>query len=240
LTQQFRDALDRFKQQLGVPVPLPLELDDAPFRPLVSQQRRFLEVVSQFEEVRNIVNRTEWAAEPEKLRQRLRETADASPLVRGTRFREEFPARWAAMEQLTNEQIRERIGRLRDERRVLLNQRTDLQVTGEKAPPDLAARLAAIERDLELLGFAQSLRNFEAKPWERPGADPARLAAARASAFRDAASDFAVLLGEARNERQTAGRNYPRPGWAGWTSSPMISTPPLLPPASRPWPTDWT
>ena len=59
-TQQLRDALDRFKQQLGVPTPVPIKLDDTDLRPLKDQQQRFLEIVNQFEDIRNIVNRADW------------------------------------------------------------------------------------------------------------------------------------------------------------------------------------
>jgi hypothetical protein len=52
-----------------------------------------------------------------------------------------------------------------------------------------------------LISFEQSMRKYLSKPWEKPGADAARQVAARASAYRDAVSDFVVALGEARNER---------------------------------------
>lgn len=201
-TQLLRDALDRFKLQLGVPTSLPLELDDRPFRPLVEQQGRFLEVVTQFEAIRDLANRNEWSLAPDQLRARLHQLADEAPLVAGTRFREQFPARWAAVTTLTNEQIAERVKALRAEARdIRFGKRTELEQSGQAVPPEMAARLVELDRDLDLLALEQSLRRFEAKPWERPGTDPARQAAARASAYRDAASDFAVVLGEARAER---------------------------------------
>jgi len=201
-TQLLRDALDRFKLQLGVPTSLPIELDDRPFRPLIEQQRRFLEVVSEYEAIREIANRADWSLEPELLRERLRRLAQDAPLVAGTRFREQFPVRWAAVAALSNDQLAERLKALKAEARDLrFGKRTELEQSGQAVPAEMAARIVELDRDVDLLLFEQALRRFEAKPWERPGADPARQAAARASAYRDAASDFSVVLGEARAER---------------------------------------
>lgn len=200
-TQQLQDAVDRFKQQLGVPISVPLQLDDAPMRPLKIQQARFLDIVNQFEEIRNLANRNEWIAEPEKLRERLLEQVRTAKLTDGTRFRSDFPKQWAALATQTDDQLEARSATLRAEKRDVLKIRTDAEMARKPAPPETGPRLEAIDRELELLELEKSMRRFLARAWERPGADPARVAAARASAFRDVVSDFAVVLGEARNER---------------------------------------
>lgn len=200
-TQQLRDALDRFKQQLGVPVSVPIELDDSELRPLRDQQGRFLEIVTQFEEVRNIINRTDFPTEPEKLRDRIRQYISEVPLLQGTQFRTTFPQRWAAIEVLTNEQIEAKLKELKAERDQLRTRRTNLDTSGQKVPDEIYRRLNDIEPEIDLFEFEESLRKYLAKPWERPGLDPARQAVARAAAYRDAASDLVVVIGEGRNER---------------------------------------
>lgn len=200
-TQQLQDALDRFKVQLGVPVSVPLALDNAALRPLIDQQRRFQEVVQNFEEIRALVNRPEWANDPGKLRARLRDLAANSPLVQNTRFREQFPRRWSAVEPLTDDELSNRDTEMRRERRTLIRQRTESESGGQMADPQWALRSQEIARGLELLNFERSLRRFESRFWEHGGLDAPRQLSARGSAYRDAVSDFAVNLGGARNER---------------------------------------
>src|SRR5262249_49279391 len=42
---QLRNNLDRFKIQLGVPPTVPVELDDAPIRPMTEQLGRFQRII---------------------------------------------------------------------------------------------------------------------------------------------------------------------------------------------------
>ncbi len=214
-TQLLRDALDRFKQQLGVPTPIPIQLDDSELRPLKEQQQRFLEIVNQFEDIRNIVNRSDWAAQPELIRQRLRQRIGEAPLLQNTRFRTSFPERWAAIEPWTNDQLQARKDELVTENRVVLKQRDEYVTRSEVPPPELNNKLELIRRELQLLEFERSLRAYLAKPWEVPGLDETRQAAIRASAYRDAASDFVVALGEARDERLAQVREH-------WPDLPAI------------------
>lgn len=48
----YRDALDRFKLQLGLPPSIPLELDETPMQPLIEQFQRYENVIQQFEAAR--------------------------------------------------------------------------------------------------------------------------------------------------------------------------------------------
>jgi outer membrane protein TolC len=201
ITQQLRDALDRFKQQLGVPVPVPIKLDDSELRPLKEQQQRFLEIVNQFEEVRDVVNRTDWANEPDTVRQRLRQRIGDAPLLKNTKFRTTFPERWSVVEQLSDDELKARTQQVTAERDAQLKARSALLGTSQEVPPELTVRIEKLQHELELFEFERSLRVFLAKPWLQPGIDEKRQASMRASLFRDAASDFVVCLGEARNER---------------------------------------
>lgn len=53
----YRDSLDRLKLQLGVPVPLRLELDDTPLDPMNRQLQRFEEVVRHYREAKEVAER---------------------------------------------------------------------------------------------------------------------------------------------------------------------------------------
>jgi hypothetical protein len=212
-TQQLSDALDRFKAQLGVPTSLPIQLDDVPFRPLVEQQQRFLQIVTQYEDIRSIINRTDWPAEPDKLRDRLLQLARETPLVRGTRFVEEFPRRLAEFEALTDQQLTDMRKALKTEQLSLLKKQTDAQAAGKSI--EFPLRLAEIERSVDLIALEESLRKYLAKPWERPGFDLRRLDSVRDTLYRDAVSNFIVVLGDARNQRVEKAREQ-------WPALPQV------------------
>lgn len=200
-TQEFRDAVDRFKLQLGVPPSVPIELDTSLLRPIIDQQNRFLNIVQQYEALRDYANRTDWPTEPDKLRGRLRDIARDSALVKGTKFGTAFPARWSALDALTNDQLADRRSKLLAERKDVLAKKTDAEAKQQVPDPALAARATDLDREIELLELERSLRAFEAGAWKRPGEDEARQASARASAYRDVIADFLVVLGESRAER---------------------------------------
>lgn len=204
-TLELRDALDRFKQQLGVPVSVPLDLDDGPLRPLTDQLQRFQEVIDQFEALREAAGEFNPKEDPAKLRDRLRALAFDSPLVRNTRFRDEFPARWKAWEDRTDDQLRQRLEELRAERKLLLQRKDDPKERQGFSEAD-RLRLAAVEREIDLGRFERSLRRYAVRPWARPNIDDARRRAEQATAFGDATDDFALVMSEARAERIDLGR----------------------------------
>src|SRR5207247_2251348 len=47
----YRNALDQFKQQLGLPMNVNLELNEDPLKPVLDQTRRFEDISAAFEEV---------------------------------------------------------------------------------------------------------------------------------------------------------------------------------------------
>lgn len=200
-TQELRDALDRFKFQLGVSPSIPIELDDSILRPLVAQQNRFLEIVRQYEDLRELANRQDWAAEPGKLRQRLREVATNSDFVRGTNFSRDFPTRWAAIEIISDQELADRLSKLRTERIDLRGKRTDAESQQKAVDPTITAHLAELERDVDLHEFEVSIRRYLSRPWERRDVDPAKVNAVRQSSYRDAVNDFIVVVGGARDDR---------------------------------------
>jgi hypothetical protein len=89
--------------------------------------------------------------------------------------------------------------KLGEERRVLLERRADR--LAKQLPEDAAesARVTQLEAELDLGGFEQALRAYEARTWANlPG--PAR-AAAQSAAFREVFNGFYQLILVARNER---------------------------------------
>ncbi|HEY1375457.1 MAG TPA: hypothetical protein VGF55_01625, partial [Gemmataceae bacterium] len=197
--QEYGNAIDQFKIQLGLPTRLPLQLDDTPLRPLTRQFRRYEDVFRQFDAA------TQAAADlgglaPGELRAALRRLARESALSRGTQFQRDFPARWAEVEPLTADALTARRRRLGEERRRLLDRRADLERSGQALSPEEEARLTQLDVDDEIAEFGQALRDYEAQPWAGL-ADPVRRREVQTIRFRIVINAFDLLLGQARNER---------------------------------------
>ena len=91
--QQYGNAIDQFKIQLGLPTALPIQLDEGPLRPLTRQFRRFEQVFRQFDEVTQASAGFE-SIEPARLRAELRKLVQDMALTQGTPFQKDFPVRW--------------------------------------------------------------------------------------------------------------------------------------------------
>lgn len=198
--QDLRDALDRFKQQLGLPPIVPLELDDTPLRPVIQQLRRFQQSIDQFDAVRVEAERLA-NADPSTVRAALRRIADTTGLVRGTQFRERFPQRWAEWERLSNDELEKRLSRVREERQKLLGRRSEAETGGRPLTPAERARLIEVDAETGVGRFEAQLRRYEAQPWRQPRLDEARQGALKAALFRDLVAEFVLVLSEARTER---------------------------------------
>jgi hypothetical protein len=132
-------------------------------------------------------------------RPRLRTLFTQSKAVRGTTFRTTIVQRWARWERLDDDAIRSELSHLADEQRDLLDRRARLEVEGKKLPAAGEAQLITLRADINLGRFEQKLRNYERRPWLKEPV--ARQVREQESAFRAVADDFALVIGEALEER---------------------------------------
>lgn len=207
--QQYQDSIDRFKLQLGLPTALLLELDDTPLRPLKEQFQRYEEVFREFGDA----SREATTLLPEKflprLRVELRRLFTSSGLVKGTDFRTRIAASWAAWEKLTAQELKTRLDRDGEERRKLLDAKAELEKAGKGLDPREQLRLQQLDFEIDLGNFELALRRYESQPWKAE-MDARRREQMRSQAFRNVASGFVLVLGEARNERlQKLRRQWP-------------------------------
>ncbi len=225
-SQGVRDSLDAFKLQLGLPANLPLELDDEPIDPIRQQLGRFQTIIDEFDAVRTQAGKLIALPDPRALRERLRRLATESRLVRGTRFRTDFPRRWSVWERRSAEELRQRQLANAEEYRRLLGAKAELEARGRPVPETLVRRIGEVRRELALGAFERNLRDYEAQPRRRlavgaaAGAPAAEVAAPPprgdprgqlGAAFRSSVNLFEVLLQEARDERVAAvGAQWPR------------------------------
>lgn len=212
------DSQDRFKIQLGLPPNIQLELDDAPVRPITRQLDRYDEVIKQSDVVRDTAGALVDPSLIPTMRQRLRRLLLDSPLVRGTRFQEQLPVRWARWERLSpaneHRELQRTLGELRQERRLLRDKADDYMLKEQPLPEVDVRRLTQLDAEIALGEFELSLRLYESLA-TKPEAGPpqpmgdaeaqlrerARRESQRNMAFRTLINDFILVLNEPRDER---------------------------------------
>jgi hypothetical protein len=197
--QDKTNALDQFKLQLGIPINLPLVLDDAPARALTRQYDRYYEVLAEADAAYKLVEKQR-EQPPEKLRPFLTRLFANDPLVQGTEFQKKLPPLWAKLSQASNDYLRDRVTQLRKRREKLLDLKTDLELKGKSLPPEQALELSANEFETDLAGLEQQLRVYEARPWLKLE-DATRREQDRAKRFRLLSYAAGLVLVYARNER---------------------------------------
>ena len=175
LSQQYnyRISIDQFKQQLGLPMCVPLELDDEPLRPMLQQTRRFEEVITDYDQVVRAALRFAVPADVDKIRAGLRNLLTESAFTRGTRASKRVLDRlddWAKIPAgpggRAPNPIDQKINILVKERNLLRDEREKAR---EKEKAGLSAskqsRLDELELDIEAGSLERALRIYERRPW---------------------------------------------------------------------------
>src|SRR5262249_3570051 len=119
--QNYLQALDTFKLQLGIPPDFLIELDDSPFRPLNEHFQRFEDLFKAYKGASDDALRFGKPDMVAQVRGELLRIATSSDLVKGTkRFRARIQGLWNSWEKLTADELDKRLSGLKDERRKLL------------------------------------------------------------------------------------------------------------------------
>jgi hypothetical protein len=197
--QDTTNALDQLKLQLGVPISIPLVLDDTDARPITRQLDRYYDVLSESDAAYKLVDVQEQRP-PEKLRAFLLKLYTTDPLVRRTEFQKKVAGSWQTWARAGDKDIAARLTKLGEERRKLLELKTDLEMKAKALTPDDARRLSEGEFEADLGGLEQVLRRYEAKPWEKLAKEQDRRQS-RNKAFRLASYAAQIVLVWARNDR---------------------------------------
>ena len=207
----YLDTLDNFKLQLGLPLTVPLELDDTPLRPIHRQLGKFEEVYAQVNEIELLASKFDRAEPAGAMRKRWQSLFTTSKLVQGTAFLKNINERWGlwAPGTLTDQQVRDRLSKLRDERRKLLDARADRELKKIPEPPAEIARLAALDADFDLGDLEQKVRIYESQPWAKMTGTQRELT--QSSAFSESYNAFYLVILAARNDRlETVHQNWPQ------------------------------
>ncbi|HEY2784683.1 MAG TPA: TolC family protein [Fimbriiglobus sp.] len=198
-TRLYQEAVDNFKLQLGVPLTIPLELDDTPVRPVRKQLARFDKLYADLRAVQNAAGKFDANEPVQQYRERWRKLLTETPLSRGTNFAQKYPGVVAELAKLTTAQLEKRVSELGAARQKLLDAKTDRQLANKPDTPADEAALDANEAATDFARFELALRQYEAKPWIRLPAD--RQAGEQAAVFRAAFESGMIVAVTVRNER---------------------------------------
>jgi hypothetical protein len=204
--QLYGDALDRFKQQLGVPPPVPLELEQSSIKSLMEQYDAYERIVDDYNTLVKQMDAFDVRdAEIGKVRELVRRVLTESPLVKDTKvFRTTIEERWKRWQepQLNDKQLGDALDQLRERRNKILSAQSDREAKGETLPPAQAAIEARALRDLSAqiaLGEMEfSLRQFGQQLKKDPAAKDLEL---RALYFMNVRIKVVEVVGEASTER---------------------------------------
>src|SRR5262249_53333276 len=160
---QYLASLDSFKLQLGLPTALPIELDDTPFRPLNQQFQRYEDLFNQFVAASEEPDRFS-SLDASRVRRELRRIFTTAAVVQGTRFRNQIESRWSDWEKLSADDLRKRLATFGEERRKLLDKKTDLETKSQVLSGPEQQRLDELSFEIDLGKFEQQLRDYESQP----------------------------------------------------------------------------
>jgi hypothetical protein len=167
----YRVSLDQLKQQLGLPITIPIELDPAPLQPMINLINSYEQLSIDFERV--VYNALNYgrATEVGQLRERLHRLLENTPLMRRTQTRERTLPRWAYWEKLErgqaaparNTALRRRLDELLKE----LEKIRDVRRTspGEALPEALERRLEQLRFEYDIGSLEYYLSVYETEPW---------------------------------------------------------------------------
>lgn len=220
LTNQanYRISLDQFKQQLGLPMNLRIDVDDTPLRPMMDQTRRFEQISNEFERISQLAAGYSTAGQENQLRDRLRKILLEEPAIARTKFPARLKERWADWEKepagvkevIGSGALDRRLDKLTAERRKLAEKREELK---DKGKGDLdakdSARLEELDFEVELGRFEKALRAYASRFWDAEK-DAYRRSLLQSVQFNVAYRQFLALLEEPfRERRQDIRKQWP-------------------------------
>ncbi|MHB1423937.1 MAG: hypothetical protein ACYC3I_12225 [Gemmataceae bacterium] len=168
----FRVSLDQLKQQLGLPLTLPIDVAPGPLQPMINIIESYEKLFINYERVLTNVDQYNKSAEAHLIRARLRRLLERTPMMRGTEARERILQRLPYWENLAKDKNwTERKKALLDEIEKLIRALRELRekkarTPGESLPAEDQRRVDELtfERDLATYELAVSI--YEREEWK--------------------------------------------------------------------------
>lgn len=198
----YRVDYDQLKLQLGLPLTVPLLLDDAPLRPMFRQVARYEDLSNDYvADVDEVTKMGRLEDDPAQLRTRLRKLLDASRLLEGTKYQPLLRRRWIDWEKLSAKELQRRLDDLLAARRKLLDVRSAYEAKNQPIPLDLIRSLEETNLEVDLGSFERLLRRYSAQDWKKL-ANPQLQQIEQTTELVNIRRGFIALLEGAYGERQ--------------------------------------
>jgi hypothetical protein len=159
--QQYLQALDTFKLEVGIPMQLSIQLDDSVLQPLIKQFKRSRDIIEH--EQLAVADATKLMA-PERtpqIRTELMRLFEQSRLSKGTPFASKIRVRWNEWDKLSPQELKTRLESVRQELNQLLDKQADLHRESKPLTPEDLARLKRLYQQSDLGNFENALRTYE-------------------------------------------------------------------------------
>ncbi|MEZ6141542.1 MAG: hypothetical protein R3B84_13295 [Zavarzinella sp.] len=217
--QNLQSGLDNFKQQLGLEVTTPIELDEEPIQPISELFRQYALARDEFGDARSAVEELpKRVKDPagllaggltytqpfnQPVREEIKKVLTDSMLVRDTRkFRQIIPDRLNRWEKLTDEQLKNEIRLLSQELRDIQLKQARLQAANDELSDVELERLELLPKEITIGQFETALRAYDAYR-SKPETTTKEL-----TEYYNTIANAAIrVLGEARQERITIVRS---------------------------------
>lgn len=195
---ELRNFLDQFKYQLGLPMDIPLELDNTPLKPQLEQLNRYSNLVDEFKRARKEARKLGTPGDADRLRNGLRSIFLESEFVKGTEFTKRFPNQWKTWEGFTTEALLDNLRKVNLERMDIQELKVKREKEGKTLSPPEKKKLGELDFDFFLGRLERNLRTYEKKPWVKEGKIDLLT---QTNLFENLIEDFLLVFVEPRNER---------------------------------------
>jgi hypothetical protein len=199
--QDYWLGIDTFKLQLGVPPHINLELDDEAFRPINRHFQKYEDLFNQYTAATRAATGFSALDRVPEVRGELRKIFTSSDLTKETRFGAGISARWATWEKLSDDELQKRLADLAEEKRKILDRKTDLELKNQSLSPEDVRRLDEITSDTELGQFEKLMRAYDSQAGWKDMKTPEERRRRQQRDYAILVPAFVQILTEARNER---------------------------------------
>ncbi|HTU19305.1 MAG TPA: hypothetical protein VMG10_14690 [Gemmataceae bacterium] len=188
----YRVSLDQLKQQLGLPLTVPIDVAPGPLQPMINIVEAYEKLF--INHLRVVTNLDQYgkSAEAKLIRQRLRRLLERSVLMRGTKVQEKILRRLSYWENFAkdkpwNERRKALMDEIQKQTLALRKIREkDAETPGVPLPEEEQRRRAEIEFDRDLASYELAVSWYEREDWKTDEA----LAGNEAAQIRRATEQF--------------------------------------------------
>jgi hypothetical protein len=168
----FRVSLDQLKQQLGVPLTVPIDIAPGPLQPMINIVEAY---EKNFINHQRVVGNADLYGAPEEarlLRQRFRRLLEQTPLLRGTRARAFILRRLSYWENFAKDRAwNERFRALEAEREKLFVPLSKIRIkeaeSTEPLPKEEQDRRDALKFELDMVEYELAVSIYEREDWTK-------------------------------------------------------------------------